>query len=93
MNSYEGVFILKPDFKDEEIKSACKTITDMVSKNGGSIKKEENWGKRQLAYPVKKFKDGYYYKLDFDAPPSAVAKLEAAYKLDADILRAMITKR
>lgn len=94
MNAYEGIFIIKPDLKEEDVKNIFKSISDSVVKNGGSVKKEESWGKRQLAYPVRKFKEGYYYKLDFDAPPDAVSKLEAAYKLnDATILRTMITRR
>lgn len=93
MENYEGLFIIKPDIKEEDIKGIYKVISDSVTKNGGSIKKEDIWGKRQLAYPVKKSKEGYYYKLDFTAPTSAIAKLEEAYSLNADILRTMITRR
>ena len=93
MNNYEILFIIKPDLKEEDIKNVTKTITDSVTKNGGTIKKEENWGKKQLVYPVKKAKEGYYYKLDFTAPSSAVEKLEAGYRLNDNILRTMVTKR
>ena len=92
-NNYEILFIIKPDLNEEGLKNATKAITDSVTKNGGTIKKEENWGKKQLVYPVKKAKEGYYYKLDFTAPASAVEKLEAGYRLNADILRTMVTKR
>ena len=93
MENYEGLFIIKPDIKEEEIKNVYKAISDNVTKNGGNVKKEDVWGKRQLAYPVKKFKEGYYYKLDFNVPASAVIKLEEAYRLNSDILRTMITRR
>ena len=93
MENYEGLFIIKPDIKEEEIKGIYKVISDGVTKNGGNIKKEDIWGKRQLAYPVKKCKEGYYYKLDFTAPTSAITKLEEAYRLNSDILRTMITRR
>lgn len=93
MNNYEGLFIVRPELKEEEAKSAFKVITDTITKNGGSVKKEELWGRRELAYKVKKFKEGYYYKLDFDIPPDAVSKLEASYKLNANILRTMITRK
>ena len=93
MNNYEGIFIIKPDLKEEDVKNVFKSVSDAVTKNGGNIKKEESWGKRQLVYPVKKFKEGYYYKLDFIAETSAVSKLEAAYKLNQDVLRTMITRR
>ena len=92
MNDYEGLFIIKSDLKEEEVKNLFKVITDSITKHGGSVKKEESWGRKQLAYPVKKFKDGYYYKLDFALEPSAISKLESAYKLNASILRTMITR-
>ena len=93
MNNYESIFIIKPDLKEEDVKSVFKSVSDAVTKSGGNIKKEESWGKRQLVYPVKKFKEGYYYKLDFMAPANAVSKLESAYKLNQDVLRTMITRR
>lgn len=93
MENYEGILIVKPDIKEEDVKNVFKSINDNVVKNGGTIKKEEIWGKRQLAYPVKKFKEGYYYKLDFSAPTSAITKLEEAFRLNDDILRTMITRR
>jgi len=93
MNDYEGLFIIKPDLKEEEAKGVFKSIGDSIAKTGGSVKKEESWGKKQLAYPVKKFKEGYYYKVDFAAEAASISKLEAGYKLNADVLRTMITRR
>ena len=93
MNNYEGIFVIKPDIKEEDLKIACKAIVDLVAKNGGNVKKEDPWGKRLLAYPVKKAKEAYYFKLDFEAPSEAVAKVEAACKMNADIIREMITRR
>jgi len=93
MNNYEGLFIVKPDLKEEDAKNLFKTIGEAVTKAGGAIKKEESWGKKQLAYPVKKFKEGYYYKLDFAAEADSISKLEETYKLNPDILRAMMSRR
>jgi small subunit ribosomal protein S6 len=93
MENYEGIFIIKPEIKDEDVKNVFKVISESVTKNGGAIKKEEPWGKKPLLYPVKKAKEGHYLKLDFSAPTSAIAKLEEAYRLNGDILRTMITRR
>jgi len=93
LENYEGIFIIKSEIKEEDMKKVFKVIMDSVTKYGGAIKKEEPWGKRQLVYPVKKQKDGYYYKLDFSAPTEAIAKLEEVYRLNDDILRTMITRR
>ena len=93
MNSYEGLFIMKPDLKEAEAAGALKAVTDILSKNKADIKKEDNWGKREFAYRIKKFKEGLYHKIDFDSPPQAISKLKEACALNADILRVMITKR
>ena len=93
MNNYEGLFIIKPELKEEDTKNVIKSISDAITKSGGAIKKEENWGKKQLAYPVKKSKDGYYYKVEFDLDAPQVAKIETTYKLNTDILRTMITRK
>ena len=93
MNTYEGLFIIKPDLKEDEAKNAFKVIGESITKNGGSLTKEEIWGKKLLAYSIKRFKEGYYYKINFSLPPDAVSKIETAYKLNPDILRTMITKR
>jgi len=93
VENYEGLFIIKPELTEETVKNVYKAISDSVVKNGGNIKKEDIWGKRQLAYPVKKCKEGYYYKVDFTSPTAAITKLEEAYRLNEDILRTMITRR
>jgi len=93
MNNYEGIFLMRPDTKEEDLKIAYKALGDLVAKNGGSVKKEDVWGKRLLAYPIDKVKEAYYYKLDFEAPSEAVAKIEAACKMNAGILRVMVTRR
>ena len=93
MENYEGIFIVKPEVKDEDVKNVFKIISDGVTKHGGTIKKEEPWGKRALAYPVKKAKEGHYFKLDFSAPTDAISKLEELCRLNDNILRTMITRR
>lgn len=93
MNKYEGIFIINPSLKEEELKNVFKAISDSVTKAGGGIVKEESWGKRQLTYPINKLKEAYYYKLDFTAPGAVVSKLEGGYKLNSDIMRVMVTKR
>jgi small subunit ribosomal protein S6 len=93
MNNYEGIFILKPDIKEEDLKTAYKAIGELVTKNGGNVKKEDVWGKRPLSYPINKCKEAHYYKLDFEAPSEAIAKLEGSCKMATEILRIMITRR
>jgi len=93
MGDYEAIFVIKPNLKEEEVKNTVKAISEAITKNSGAVKKEEAWGKKPLTFSIKKFKEAYYYRVDFSAPPAAISKLDTAYKLNADILRTMITKR
>ena len=92
MKNYEALFVLKSGTEDK-IEKATSTIVDGIKKNKGKIIKEDKWGKRALAYPIKKHKEGFYYKLDFSIEPSLIEKLDKSYKLNSNILRTLIIKR
>ena len=90
MKEYEALVIIDPD-KESSIKEAAYLITGAITKAKGKLNKEENWGKQKLPYPIKKKKEGIYYKLDFSMEPLEIAGLKNSYKLNQDILRATIT--
>ena len=92
MAEYEALFIIDPE-KEKSIKEITSGIIDTITKNGGSVTKEENWGKQHMAYPVKKNPEGIYYKLDFSADTAKISELNNNFKLTADILRVMITAK
>ena len=92
MKNYEVLFVLRPD-AEESIKKVTALITDSIKKNKGKILKEDNWGKRTIAYPIKKHRDGVYYKLNFSIEPSSIETLNRTYKLNSGILRTLIIKR
>ena len=92
MHEYEGIFIVNPE-KEASLDEVISSITTNITRNKGGIIKEERWGKRPLAYPVKKKREGIYYKLNFSIDPSHITGLNSAYKLNQSILRVMIVKR
>ncbi|MBN1353861.1 MAG: 30S ribosomal protein S6 [Candidatus Omnitrophica bacterium] len=92
MKSYEALFIIDPD-KEGTLKDVTAGITDVINKNSGKIDKEETWGKQKIAYPVKKKKDGIYYKLNFSIDASKIESLNKSYKLNQDIIKVMVTTR
>ena len=93
MNEYEGMFIAKPALTEETNKKLLSQIEAEISKNGGTIVNVENWGKKNLAYSVKKNKEGFYYKVDFKIEPGKISELKNTYKLNEDILKVMIVKK
>lgn len=92
MKNYEAIFILKPDLK-EGADGLITSITGAIKDNNGKILKEENWGKRSIAYSIKSQKEGIYYKINFSIEPSSIDKLDKTYKLNTGILRTLIIKR
>ena len=92
MKNCEALFVLRPG-QEESIKKVTALITDSIKKNKGKILKEDNWGKRTLAYPIKKHREGIYYKLNFSIGSLLIETLNRTYKLNSGILRTLIIKR
>jgi len=92
MAEYEALFVIDPE-KEKSVKEIASNITGVITKNGGSVTKEENWGKQRLAYPIKKNPEGIYYKLDFSSDTAKISELNNNFKLNTDILRVMITAK
>lgn len=84
---YETTFIVDSIFEDERVDSIVNKYANFFKKNEGEVLKTEKWGRRKLAYPIKKRVTGSYVSIEFTADPSIIAKLERAYHLDDDILR------
>lgn len=93
MKKYEGVFILKPNLNKDEIEKTVSAILDALGKNGGAVEHKEDMGVRQLAYEIKKERQGHYFLVSFTADPKAISDMERSYKLNESILRAQIFKR
>lgn len=93
LKAYEGVFITKASLTEEASEKLLALIEGEISKNGGKIENVEKWGKKTIAYPVSKNREGVYYKLDFKITPDKISGLKKMYRLNEDILRAMIVNR
>jgi len=92
MKKYEAMFIIKPDLSEEERKNLFHQIGDAVTKNSGEISNANIWSeKKKLFFPLKKYREGVYYLMDFTLDPLAVAKIRHAYNLNENILRVLIT--
>ena len=87
IKQYETVFIATPVLSDTQMKEAVAKYTQLITANGGEIVYEEEWGLKQLAYPIQHKTSGFYYLIEFKADPSFVATLETQYHRDERILR------
>ncbi len=87
IKQYETVFIATPVLSDVQMKEAVAKYTGFIKENGGEIVYEEDWGLRQLAYPIQKRTSGFYYLIEFKAEPSLIASLETQYRRDERVIR------
>jgi small subunit ribosomal protein S6 len=90
LRSYQSVLILKPDIEESRIDEALAKIGEFIKSNGGAILKVENWGKKRLAYRVKKNRFGIYLNIYHTLEPSGVIDLEKKYKLFDLIVKFMV---
>jgi small subunit ribosomal protein S6 len=92
LRSYQSVLILKPDLDEAQVDQVLEKITEFLSKNNGSILKVEKWGKKRLAYRVKKSRFGYYLNIYHTCESLKVSALEADYKLYDLILKFLVIR-
>lgn len=86
--AYELMVILDGDLDEPVAQGWVKTITDGITKAGGSIHgKPDWWGKRQYAYPINKKEYGYYVVLNLVAPGGALDELERSFRIADDVVR------
>ena len=89
MPLYENVFIARQEISGAQVDALADTFTQLVTDNGGEVKKREYWGLRNLAYRMRKNRKGHYVLLNLSAPPAAVAELERTMRINEDVIRYM----
>lgn len=87
MRLYESLYLVKPDLAEEEYGQIREKFQKLISRNGGVLVKEDVWGKRELAYPVQKYMQGYYVLLNYAGMPGISAKLEREFRLDERVMK------
>ncbi len=87
MRTYEVVFIAVPTTSTEELDAFINLMQSVVEGRNGKVVKVDNWGKKSLAYKIKKFRDGYYVVLTLEADGAAIAELERRFRVTDHVIR------
>lgn len=90
---YELAFILNPEVNEEEVRTIQDRIEQIVATYGGQIVKVNQWGRRRLAYPIERHRDGLYTFIDMILTPETVAEIERMLKVSEIVLRHMVKRR
>jgi small subunit ribosomal protein S6 len=81
MRKYETIFILDPDLEEEQTESTIEKVKGIITQSNGEILKVEDWGKRKLAYEVKKKDKGHYILIHFLGTPALLSEVERNFKV------------
>lgn len=92
MRDYELMVVLDPNLDDAAIDALNTRIQNMVTQRGGTLEKVDNWGRRRLAYPIGRYRDGVYILSRFQLPPNAAAEIERALKLTESVIRHLLVR-
>ncbi len=90
MHEYEIVYIFRSSLASEEIDGKLESFHARLTQPTGQISAVEHWGKRQLAYPIDKERNGHYVVAQFEVEPASLPEFERLLKLDEDLLRYLI---
>ena len=91
MNQYEIAVLYHPDL-EIDLEKATSRVEKILADNGGSIKNVDNWGKRKLAYPIKKNEHAVYVFYTVDLPAQNVRKVESVLNITDEVIRFLITR-
>ncbi|MCQ4042126.1 30S ribosomal protein S6 [Streptantibioticus rubrisoli] len=92
MRHYEVMVILDPDLEERAVAPLIENFLGVVRDGGGKVEKVDTWGRRRLAYEIKKKPEGIYSVLDINAEPSVVKELDRQLNLNESVLRTKVLR-
>ncbi len=93
MRQYETVFLISPNLEEEETTKIITQISGIISKEKGKLIQEDRWGKKRLAYPIKKFEEAFYVFFHYEGDSNIPLELEKRFKQTEAILRFLTVKK
>ena len=91
MRHYEIVFMVHPD-QSEQVPGMIERYTGIITNTGGTVHRLEDWGRRQLAYPIEKLHKAHYVLVNAEASAEAIDELETAFRFNDVVIRNVIMR-
>lgn len=92
MRHYEIVFLVHPD-QSEQVPAMVERYRGMIENDGGKIHRLEDWGRRQLAYPIQKIHKAHYVLMNIECSHAVLEELESAFRFNDAVLRQLVMQR
>ncbi len=90
MRNYECIYILDPSLDEQAVKDKAARYGEIVTSREGTVHSVDQWGKRKLAYPIKKRQEGYYTFMRFAGSSEVLKELSRVFRFDESVLRHLI---
>lgn len=87
MRTYEVVYIVRPDVSEEDLDKLISQMESLITNNGGTIQKTEKWGRRRLAYVVRRQREGQYVITTTECEPPALREFERVLKVSEPVIK------
>ncbi len=91
MRHYEIVFLVHPD-QSEQVPAMLERYKGMITAGGGSIHRQEDWGRRQLAFPINKIHKAHYILLNIECDQKTLAELTGSFRFSDAVIRHLVIK-
>lgn len=92
MHNYELVYILQADLDEATLAATVDSIETLIKNSKGEIVKVDRWGKRRLAYPIRKMNEGYYVFISLQLNPNEVANIKRSLGYNEQVLRYLVVR-
>ena len=92
LQDYELVLVVSPEVGEDALETVLKNVSQFITGKGGVISEEERWGKRKLAYPIKRSLEGNYVLTRCKMKPTWAKELDANLNISEDVLRHLLLK-
>ena len=92
MRRYELMLVIRPDVPDDRSQAVIDRVTRQITAGGGQIVKVAPWGRRRLAYPIDRFREGSYHIVLFAAPSALLTELEHSLLITEEVIRHLVTR-
>ena len=91
-NNYETIIIINSNLDEAATKATVEKFTTLIGENG-TVESTEEWGKKKLAYPIKKQNEGYYVLVNFTSNPEFIDELERVYNITDEVIKHIVVKK
>ncbi len=92
MRRYEVMVILDPDLEERTVAPSLDQYLNLVRQDGGSVESVDVWGRRRLAYEIRKKSEGIYAVIELDAEPATVKELDRQLSLNESVMRTKVIR-